>query len=75
MAGPGELLTGEPRIPQPDVQLDRVRIKRKALFEHLEGPFVVTVVVQLVRLLVVFLGTEEPFGHLPLLPGERRCRR
>jgi len=61
---PGVLFAREPRVPQPHIEIHGVGIKRKALLEHLESPFVVAAVVELVRLLVVFLGTEEGVGHV-----------
>jgi hypothetical protein len=42
---PGELLPGQTGVPQAYIQLDRVRIDRKALSKHFEGPIVISIVV------------------------------
>jgi hypothetical protein len=53
--GPGELFPGQSGIAEAHIKLDGVRVERKALSKHLEGPFEIPVVIQPVRLLVVFL--------------------
>jgi hypothetical protein len=73
-AGPCKLLPGQSGISQAYIQLNRVRIERKALSKHFEGPIVISVIVKPMRFFVVFLGAEEPiFLHGRLL-GDLSCR-
>ena len=67
-SGPGELLPSQPGVSQAYIELHRIRIERKALSKHFEGPVIISIVVKPVRLFVVFLGAEEPiFLHGRLL--------
>jgi hypothetical protein len=68
--GPGELLTGQTSISQTYIEIYGIRIERKALSKHFEGPVKISIIVQLVCLFVVFLRAEEPiFLHGRLLEG------
>jgi hypothetical protein len=73
-SGPGKFFSGQTGVAQPYVELHRIRIERKALPKHLEGPVKIAVAVKPVGLLVVFLGAEEPiFLHKRLLGENPRC--
>jgi hypothetical protein len=53
LPGPGELLPGEAGVPEPDVQLHRIRVEGEPFLQRLEGRVVVPVVVEIVCALVV----------------------
>jgi hypothetical protein len=55
VASPSILLPNQSCIPKADVEFYGVRMHTETLFQHLEGPIIVAVIVELVRLLVVFL--------------------
>ena len=62
-ARPCILLPGETCVAHPHAEFNRVGINREALFERLEGPFVIPTVVELMSFFVVLLRTEETLCH------------
>ena len=54
--GPGELVSGEPGVAEPHVQLHRVGVQLQPLAEGFDRFVVFAVVVQLVCAFVVFVG-------------------
>jgi hypothetical protein len=61
---PRELVSSEPSVPNPDVQLYRVRIERESLPKYIERLIVLTFVVQLMGALIVLFGTQEWGRHI-----------
>jgi len=71
-ARPRVLLAREARESSPDVQLDGLRVEIQTLPQHIQRGIVLTLVVQLVRPLVVFLGTQEGRGHVASILRRRK---
>src|SRR5690606_21154690 len=71
LQSPGVLLPSQPDVPEPDVQVDGIRIPRQTVPEKLQGPIVLPRVVELVCLVVVLFGAEEGKAHSPPIGAER----
>jgi hypothetical protein len=54
-SSPGELLASQAGISQTHIELHGTGIKSETLLQHREGPLIVTLVVESMRALVVFL--------------------
>src|SRR5688500_17768997 len=62
-SGSSNALRGAADPPRAHVQLNGVGIEAEPLAEHRQSLVVVPLVVELVRALVVLLGTQERRGH------------
>jgi hypothetical protein len=63
-AGPREFLTRELCIPNPHVQLYRIRIENESFSKYGERFVILALVVELMRALVILFRTQERGGHL-----------
>src|SRR5436190_3709454 len=68
-AGPREFLPRELCIPNPHVQLYRIRIENESLSKYGERIVILALVVELMRALVILFRTQERGGHLQQASG------
>ena len=74
---PGVLLARQPCIAHTDVQLDGVRVQTEPFAQSIYRIVVLSLVVELMRTFVVFVGTEERIrdGCAIIRNGERLHKR
>ena len=63
VASPSILLARQLGVPNPHMQLHRIRIERESFSKYRQRLIVLAFVVQLMRAFVVLLRTQERGGH------------
>ena len=63
LARPRVFFARELRVPNPNMQLHRIRVERESLSKYSQRIIILTVVVQLMRAFIVLFRTQERGGH------------